>query len=108
MGKYIATIDNEGRTTIHVQIRHDLYADANIHEVMDILNSPPPAPPGGIVWRRPGEAGRVDGGRYLVWRCGATSTVWTWTANHEHDGWACAGVVAWAEINPPAWEGESK
>lgn len=75
--------------------------------VVRLLNSPPPAPPGGIVWRRPGEAGRVDGGRYLVWRCGA-STVWTWTANHEHDGWACAGVVAWAEINPPAWEGESK
>lgn len=57
----------------------------------------------GVVWRKPGEAGRVNGKLYLVIRDGDWAD-FVWNEGHSHDGWCVEGVVAWAELPPlPDW-----
>lgn len=77
------------------------YQEVSVERALALLNAPPQ--PAGIVWRKPGEAGRVDGRDYLVWLQGGSASKWSWNYQDPHDGWEVDGVIAWAEINPPAW-----
>lgn len=79
------------------------YKALHIDEVVALLNTPPAA---GIVWRKPGEPGRVSGKCYLVLLKGGSISQWSWNSEDANDGWECEGVTAWADLpSPPAWAG---
>lgn len=107
--KYVAVELNGSGLTCQMQasghykamFSQDIAAALNVYD--KLLNTPPQ--PAGIVWRKPGEAGRVDGGKYVVVSNGRLAVA-VWDSNWINDGWGINGVnevTAWAEINPPAW-----
>jgi hypothetical protein len=108
MEKYI--IVERGGDTVDATIAEHRgggqYKELSAEQVLALLNTPPtPTPSTGIVWRKPGEAGREHYGIYMVWVEGRPSVL-IWKENDVNDGWLSRGVTAWAEITPPAWEGE--
>lgn len=107
MEKYII-VERCGDTvdaTIAEHMGGGQYKELSAEQVLALLNTPPtPTPSTGIVWRKPGEAGRVEGNEYLVRR--NEGNYFFIYRGGSNDGWPMTGVTAWAEITPPAWEGE--
>lgn len=79
------------------------YKALHIDEVVALLNTPT-TPAAGIVWRKPGEPGRVSGKRYLVWWSDGDTTFTPYNTCPDADKWGSVCAIAWADLpSPPAW-----
>lgn len=100
--KYILIRPAKGNISVIAERRENgEYDELSVERALALLNTPPQ--PAGIAWKKPGEAWMVDGRDYLVWLQGGSASKWSWNYQDPHDGWEVDGVIAWAEINPPAW-----
>lgn len=106
--KYVAVELNGSGLTCQMQasghykamFSQDIAAALNVYD--KLLNTPPQ--PASIVWKKPGEAGRVTGRRYFVGFADGFTVTYEWASGRNHDGWGASGVTCWAETPPvPAW-----